>query len=172
MNFNNSLKEIPFVKKVSNFLSNDECLKVLDCHKDSYFQDHDALTNDSKSSFYYFKNREFNKFLEELNLHLNFQNRLFEHIEFSGRISNIWLNKQTKNSKLHPHRHIDCNLSGVLYIKLDKNSSGITFYYLKTHTIFPELGSLLLFPSWLTHSGSGNNLSEERIVLSFNIQQI
>ena len=165
------LNEIPFVKNFPNFLSNDECLKVIECHRDSYFQNHGALTNDSKSSFLYFKNKEHNEFLEELNLHLNFQNRLLEHIKFSGKISNIWLNKQTKNSMLKPHTHEDCQLSGVLYIKLDTNSSGIKFYHTKEYTIFPESGTLLIFPNWLMHSGSDNNLSEERIVLGFNIQQ-
>jgi hypothetical protein len=159
------------IKRFPNFLNNNECLKVIESHNDYYFQNHDALTNESKSSFHFFNKKEYNIFLEDLNLNLNFQDKLFKHIPFQCKISNIWLNKQIKNSTLITHDHAHSVLSGILYLKIDENSSGTTFFYEdKKLTIIPQCGLLLIFPSWLKHGGSSVNLSEERIVLSFNIQ--
>jgi len=160
------------IKSVHNFLNNDECLIAIGCHKDHYFQNHAALTNESKSSFHFFNKKDPNVFLEDLNSNLKFEEKLFKHIQFQCRISNIWLNRQIKNSTLIPHSHENCVLSGILYLKIDENSSGTTFFHEdKMLTINPECGLLLIFPNWLKHGASSNNLSEERIVLSFNIQQ-
>jgi uncharacterized protein (TIGR02466 family) len=74
----------------------------------------------------------------------------------------------------------------VLYLKVDENSSKIYFYNPNPYNILlkkkehnlnnyeyvffqPKTGDLILFPSWLQHgSHSDENMSDERIALSFN----
>ena len=104
-----------------------------------------------------------------------------------------WINIQTLDSILTDHIHIDtlgpCTIVGGLYLKTDPLSNGIFFHnpnpyinlykengnYNEYNSLWykmkPEIGDLILFPSWLRH-GSNNekNLSEERIVLSFNVR--
>jgi uncharacterized protein (TIGR02466 family) len=102
------------------------------------------------------------------------------------KLDNSWINIQNKNSILNKHSHPDSIVSGALYLRVDKNSSKIYFYNPNTYLTFvnvfkqtefscenyyftPQIGDLILFPSWLMH-GSNNeeNNSIERIVLSFN----
>jgi uncharacterized protein (TIGR02466 family) len=82
--------------------------------------------------------------------------------------------------------HPGSSISGVLYLKVDKNSSKIYFYNPNPYNVIlrkkqhninnyeymffqPEIGDLILFPSWLKHgSDVDENMSEERIALSFN----
>jgi uncharacterized protein (TIGR02466 family) len=101
------------------------------------------------------------------------------------RISNSWFNIQKPDSSLQ--RHFHCGgpssslLSGALYINVDENSSPITFEnpnpYItligtsrndNTHTFRPNVGDLILFPSWLYHFSNEINKTKNRIVISFN----
>jgi hypothetical protein len=160
-----------FVKKIPNFFSIDECQTAISCHDDSYYQDHDNLIGGSLSSFNFFKDKDRNEFHELLDDKLDFSSRILEHIKFSGSISHVWLNIQPKNSVLTPHTHLhkNCVMSGSLYLKVDDGSSAIKFSHVEKYIVKPELGMLLIFPSWLVHGGHGDNLSDERIVLSFNV---
>jgi uncharacterized protein (TIGR02466 family) len=102
------------------------------------------------------------------------------------KIDNSWINVQNKNSILTKHSHPDSIISGVLYLKVDSKSSKLYFYNPNVYRNFvnfikqteysndsyfftPQIGDLILFPSWLMH-GSDNkkNNSTERIALSFN----
>jgi hypothetical protein len=160
-----------FVKKIPNFFDINECQIAISCHDDSYYMNHYNLTADSLSSFNFFRDRDRNEFHEQLDEKLNFSNRILEHIKFPGAISHVWLNKQPKNSALTPHTHThkNCVMSGSLYLKVDSSSSAIKFSHVEKYIVTPELGMLLVFPSWLVHGGHGDNLSDERIVLSFNV---
>lgn len=103
---------------------------------------------------------------------------------------NSWCNIQKKNSRLIFHIHPNSIISGALYIKMDENSSHIAFknpnpfsvyakyfnindkiskYNIQYCHVKPNTGDLILFPSWLEHGSYYDNLSEERIVLSFNV---
>ena len=103
-------------------------------------------------------------------------------------ISNSWVSYQYKNSILNEHTHPLSSISAALYLKADEHSSKLFFQnpnpfvkftksnsqnptqYTYGHVWFqPKNGSMILFPSWLVHgSGGEKNLSDERIVLSFN----
>ena len=107
---------------------------------------------------------------------------------FRVELSNSWINIQKKHSMLNYHTHPGSVVSGALYVKVDDNSSKLNFLnpnpfikftaknsgnqskYMYEHAFFqPENGDLVLFPSWLSHgSGSEKNMSNERIVISFN----
>lgn len=106
----------------------------------------------------------------------------------SNELGNSWMNIQYKNSVLYDHTHPLSSVSGALYIKADKDSSvlaftnpnpylqttnvdhdNITGYVFNTVNFAPSAGDLILFPSWLKHGSAGaTNMSDERIVLSFN----
>ena len=106
-------------------------------------------------------------------------------------LQNSWATIQTQGSQLKLHTHPGSTLSGVLYIKVDTASSRIVFsnpnpfinftklvgkageptskYAMAGFAYKPEIGDMLIFPSWLSHSsGDDVNQSVERIILSFN----
>lgn len=108
------------------------------------------------------------------------------------QVENAWVSFQYPYSKLKTHKHPGSEISGVLYLKADEKSSPIYFdnpnpfssfitvdssnnrEFLCTSTKFkPKTGTMLLFPSWLSHgSGDEENMSEERIILSFNTKSV
>jgi uncharacterized protein (TIGR02466 family) len=108
-------------------------------------------------------------------------------------ITQSWLNWTKQGEHHHKHNHPNSIVSGVFYINADEEKDFISFYNekdetvyneknepiilnpknfnvynTKTTNIYVETGTLLLFPSWLSHSvpvKSGNNL---RTSLAFN----
>ena len=99
-------------------------------------------------------------------------------------LGNSWFNIQKPGSLLHRHSHTSAKggelLSGVLYINVDDKSSSITFEnpnpYSNTdpgnifqYSFKPNIGDLILFPAWLIHLSKELNMSDERIVISFNV---
>jgi len=101
-------------------------------------------------------------------------------------ITNSWYNVQKEGSQLVWHTHPNSLISGVIYLKTDRNSSKLYFSnpnpILKTvsfvennsdnfdsYSIVPEDGLMLMWPSWMLHgSHTDINNSEERIAISFN----
>lgn len=86
------------------------------------------------------------------------------------------------------HNHPNSILSGVYYLKAPENCGGIYFndprpasqmlippvtdFNLWTHpkvSYKPNVGTMLLFPSWLLHGVDMNMSDEVRIAISFNI---
>tara|TARA_R110001592_G_scaffold255352_1_gene518902 strand:- start:55 stop:624 length:570 start_codon:yes stop_codon:yes gene_type:complete len=107
---------------------------------------------------------------------------------FKNIITESWFNIQGKGSILKEHTHPNSLISGILFIKTDKHSSNIYFhnpnpyvYYTKQtdkNNIYsnecisfkPEIGTLIIFPSWLKHgSYFTENKSIKRIIFSFNV---
>lgn len=93
------------------------------------------------------------------------------------------------NSSLQIHQHPNSIISGAYYINADQYSSPLTFakpyvQQLKWETdqdllqsqdwnwdvvnFYPEIGKLILFPSYLGHGVVSNNRQSNRCVLSFN----
>jgi hypothetical protein len=102
------------------------------------------------------------------------------------KITNSWFNTQGKGSLLKNHKHPDSVLSGALYINVDSDSSPLCFdspnpfitytsvprlttYSNSVSTLIPEIGDLVVFPSWLSHGSNGiANQTNNRIAISFN----
>jgi uncharacterized protein (TIGR02466 family) len=104
------------------------------------------------------------------------------------KIEKSWINIQKEGSVLAQHKHGGSTISGALYLNVDNDSSSLCFdnpnpfssFTSKTGNISsystdfikhkPQNGTLVLFPSWLSH-GSKNeqNRTKNRIVLSFNV---
>lgn len=181
------------VKRTENFLNNKECQEIVSLSKKIDLFEHPLITNKSKSSYTTHSNIhiEINGIID------NFTERLLEQIKLycdkSGLkvyddISNSWISMQTKHSTLKMHKHQLSTISGVLYLKVDESSSNlylenpnpyigisetnkITEYTTEKFWIKPNIGDLILFPSWLSHgSNEEENMSEERIIFSFNIR--
>ena len=177
------------VKKITNFLTVNECNIIASNLNLFNFKSHSALTGNSSS------NHDGTQAVYVLNIidkYFPINQRVFDIINDYAEqlgtdklgIDNSWINIQGPGSELKPHTHPTSVVSGALYIKIDINSSGIQFinpnpyldmvdmvttsYSSKNMIIKPSAGDLLLFPSWLKHSSDSTNMSEQRIVLSFN----
>ena len=108
-------------------------------------------------------------------------------------IDNIWANINGYKDYNLPHKHPNCLLSGVYYVKVPEDSGYITFvnpaadimqydwnkYTLTEYNNYnsanwameAKVGTLYMFPGWLNHFVKQNlNKTEERISFSFNIK--
>jgi uncharacterized protein (TIGR02466 family) len=101
------------------------------------------------------------------------------------RVTQSWVNKSGKGRAHHYHTHPNSLISGVFYLKFNKNNPPITFHNTRyqdttfsqimpnefnTEAFMPYLqaGDLIIFPSNLGHSVTANQDEEVRISLSFN----
>jgi len=107
-------------------------------------------------------------------------------------LSNMWVNINQNSHYNIPHIHPNSFLSGVIYIKVPKDSGKIIFNHpcdyltydwkeecfddLNNSTTAPswwvqsETSKILIFPSWIKHSVESNQSNEERISIAFNFR--
>lgn len=96
-------------------------------------------------------------------------------------VNNSWFEKSSYNRQHPPHTHGNCGLSCVVFIKFDPK------YHTPTIFIDPNLssdsmsaplnqmppgireGSMIVFPSYLSHYTLPNQTDVDRIILSFNM---
>ena len=104
----------------------------------------------------------------------------------------LWFNINKKGHYNQLHHHAQCDLSGVLWIKIPPNCGIIEFesshsyvadnhlcslneeykYNTKNYNAFmfnPLEGRMLIFPSYLRHRVEPNESDEDRISVSFNL---
>ena len=108
------------------------------------------------------------------------------------RIVQMWLNINGPNSYNVSHRHPGSDLSGVIWVKQTPESGRFVFddldnvdqiltvnmdpQHLKEKNMLPEIvpdykdGTIILFPSMLTHRVEINETNEDRISISFNLK--
>ena len=175
------------IKYVSNFLNEKELNKIIEITLNKKLSSHLSLKGKATST--HGLNSDVLSNIDK-NIVEKIKNKINEYaIDYGVRklkLDNSWINIQNKNSVLNKHSHPDSIVSGALYLKVDKNSSKIYFYnpniYLTFVNVFkqtefscenyfftPQIGDLILFPSWLMHgSNDEKNKSKERMVLSFN----
>lgn len=106
----------------------------------------------------------------------------------SSHITQMWANVNGEGSYNNSHQHNGNFLSGVFYLKTFKGCGNIYFEDPRNlwcllsvkydkHDMFsrmevecePKDGSLILFPSYLSHRVGMNHVDDERISISFNI---
>lgn len=106
-------------------------------------------------------------------------------------LNNLWININQKSSFNRPHVHPGSVLSGTYYVDCDTNSGNIVFkhpsmghqytikdgavsefteYNAAHWSVLPEIGKLIVFPSWLEHYVEPNVSERERISIAFNIE--
>jgi uncharacterized protein (TIGR02466 family) len=119
-------------------------------------------------------------------------NDVGEHISdgFELELDNTWININRGNNYNNTHVHPHSSISGVLYIETYDDCPGIRFIpetniqmhyqFSSTHPMFwtevihsPEIGKIILFPSWAKHYVPGSNITDKpRISISFNSKQV
>ena len=105
------------------------------------------------------------------------------------KVESMWININHPYSYNSPHVHPNSYISGVYYVKAEPFSGHLTLKHpsilqpiftpqglIKEHnecncskwSIAPEVGKLVLFPSWIEHDVSQNLSGEDRISIAFN----
>jgi uncharacterized protein (TIGR02466 family) len=140
--------------------------------------------DDDKNDIYFFQLKHLQKFIiEHVNLYA-------EHCGYNGYtpvISKSWTNFNNPNDFQFSHSHDNDKaiISGTYYYKTNQNDGDIVFETpnilmeakkfpsrssFDTVQYSPEIGKLLLFPSWLKHKVQPNQTQDTRISISFNIE--
>lgn len=185
------------VYRQKQFLSQEECEEIVNIYenKKDIFEKHESLPGNSLSSHANSLKSNLNvlqeiTFITENNLKEKIKDICVEYSTESGfgfrELENSWINIQTPGTSLNMHTHPFSSFSGALYLNVDNDSSKLYFinpnpfmgftsikeltpYTFETYWFKPEVGDLILFPSWLSHGSAGeSNQSKKRIVLSFN----
>jgi len=106
------------------------------------------------------------------------------------RIGRAWINLNQNNNITKPHLHSNSLLSGVLYIKCKRSGPIVFMHPVMAHqyvidsnivqeynkftsaemSVVPEVGKLIIFPSWLVHYVQNNLDDSDRISIAFNIE--
>jgi uncharacterized protein (TIGR02466 family) len=92
-------------------------------------------------------------------------------------INNMWINYSPPGAYNVLHHHPHANISGVFYLKAEENSGAIVFPHpfphelsaSRSHRVYPEPNTGLLFYSGLQHYVDVNHSDADRISVSFNI---
>ena len=107
------------------------------------------------------------------------------------KIKSIWVIINEKGASNERHHHGNSALSAAYYVHAPKDCGDIVFYDPRPAPVFshpiakkpnilnatvnsitPDEGLLVLFPSYLDHSVKPNLSSDQRIVISFNVNLI
>ena len=107
------------------------------------------------------------------------------------KIRSIWAIINEKGASNERHHHGNSALSAAYYVRAPKDCGDIEFYDPRpapvyshpiakkpnilnatVNSITPDEGLLVLFPSYLDHSVKPNLSSDQRIVISFNVNLI
>ena len=102
-------------------------------------------------------------------------------------ITGLWVNVAAPGGAVRMHAHPNNFLSGVYYVQVQEGADSINFHDPRAQTavvrppvtgltayntdlvVVPvEVGTLLIFPSWLVHSVDPNRSDRVRISASFN----
>ena len=185
------------VGKFEDFLFPEQCEEFIsNINLSNKLNEHPVFTGNAVTSF----NTQFditNEFEENFALLFNTKLQLCMDQYIAAqrclplKVQNTWITYQYPHSNLVRHTHPGSHISGVLYLKVDEKSSPLTFYNPNPFVEFttrkkpysefstplvqfhPKIGELIIFPSWLPHGSNGeDNMSEERIIFSFNTETI
>jgi uncharacterized protein (TIGR02466 family) len=130
----------------------------------------------------------FSLILSEVNQVANGMN-LNKQFKVDENSLQFWININQQDNHNLTHNHPRSFLSGVYYVKVPKNSGDLIFehpyplmkfwyqYFTESDkpesfsSIFvnPEVGKLVIFPSWLEHRVVLNKSNKKRISIAFNI---
>ena len=84
-----------------------------------------------------------------------------------------WITRIKKNNYFATHDHGMYDISGCYYYKTSDSNGDLFFeapgIWGGKHTISPEEGQIILFPSWLKHGVTFNTMNETRMSLAFNV---
>ena len=147
-------------------------------------QTNQTLSTQSLDTFILDKS-EFKEISEFINSILKFYMRNILKCKDELIITQSWLNVTKKEQLHHDHFHPNSIISGVFYLRNDKNHPPIQFrrpsvfgfqleaiennnFNSETYLLPADSGELLLFPSSLYHSVLCNKTDEDRVSIAFN----
>jgi|TARA_A100001388_G_C28610794_1_gene422733 uncharacterized protein (TIGR02466 family) len=106
---------------------------------------------------------------------------VFKNEKYTVKIENSWLTSTNRGEHTTVHNHGGFDISGVYYFQTNKNDGSLylmnpitslvsSHYFAPDECIYyhPEVGKLVLFPSWIYHGVRPNDTDDTRISLSFN----
>ena len=151
-----------------DFINQSEIDTLIESVKKTELNEYDYIQGNAKTSI----GSSQNQFLD---FHKDLENRIKEECYLKNQVvSESWCTVQMKGSTLKWHAHPNSTISGILYLKVDWNSSKLVFQNPtsmegEVAEIQPRPGLLLMWPSFLMH-GSGRTINErdERIIIGFN----
>ena len=149
--------------------------ELLDTIKDIKFDTHPTWGNTIHLSDPTFRTDIIkSKFKEELHRHVEPYSMQSPFFGCSYKIRNSWFTLMKKHGYSHIHNHGTNDISGVYYVQTSSEDGNIFFessnqWHSNRINIKPEVGKLLLFPSWLSHGVTTNTTDYPRISLSFNL---
>ncbi len=124
---------------------------------------------------------EFTK--KHLLIHIQRYLSSFSDNEYDISIESSWLTNTQKGEHTTVHNHGGFDISGVYYFQtngkdgslylMNPITSLVSSHYFKPDECLyyhPEVGKLVLFPSWLYHGVRPNDTDDTRISLSFNVK--
>ena len=185
------------IQRVKNFLTPQQCKDICDYYKDHRegFKDISLLT-DGISTWDYAstshkeiteKIPSCNTFTYDMvNVIMEYAAALGVRMYCTQDIVTSWVSVQNVGSIHKRHKHTGSQIAGVIYLHVDDNSNTITFYNqnefpsfaplsrlnkynLEKQEFKPELGTLYLFPAWLSHGSDDMvNKTPDRTIFSFN----
>ncbi len=118
--------------------------------------------------------KEIYNHIDEYKKHISFgktSSKYFLNQGFS--IKKSWITRLKEGKSFALHNHIMHDISGCYYY----NSTGVNgdlFFEIDgpwggQHSLSPEEGEIILFPSWLKHGVTTNNTNDVRISVVFDI---
>ena len=153
-----------------NFLNDTEIDKLINSINKEDLGQYDYFKGNAKTTYV---NMGGNAYI--LDYHKDIEDKIMNEVYTPNqRMQDSWCNIQGEDSTLNYHSHPNSICSGVIFLKVDENSSKLVFqnpfsFTKETYQITPTKGMMAMWPSFLMHgSGDSINKSKERTVLSFN----
>jgi uncharacterized protein (TIGR02466 family) len=145
-------------------------------------------TNYSTINNFILNEKELLLLKEDLETYIDdfFYNKLKYNKKAKPYITQSWLNTTNKNQAHHQHEHPNSFLSGVYYVKANRDFDKIQFYNTNYKALSPnindfnifnsnswwfvtETNNVFIFPSSTSHAVLTKNDDNERISIAFNI---
>lgn len=141
------------------------------------------------SDLFYRNEKSFSRFYNYIESSIH---SALSHHTVKFRMNNMWININRKNNHNTAHQHPHSHVSGVFWVKTPENCGDIVFesphyfdQYINiftlnsdfsnntncsfNYTFYAREGNMLLFPSPLRHWVQENTSDEDRISISFNL---
>lgn len=101
------------------------------------------------------------------------QKSIFDLIKTPSEYAGVWSIRMNQGGFHVPHNHPKGWMSGVVYIEIpDRESGHLQVGTNLERTIIPEVGRIVLFPSWLPHGTTVYEGSHPRLTIAFDLHEI
>ncbi len=176
---------IPFftVSKLSNWQQKkNNLLKILKDYQNKVIKTNDVLSSYISKDDGNWYNEFIEKISEILDEELHLIYEVFGSEKYPNKKANIldaWFQEQKQNMYHGPHNHGMSGLAVICYLEYDENEHSPTHFispyhdtlngYFLNHSEKVSEGTMLIFPSNITHYTEPNKSSKSRIIFSMNV---